>query len=99
MYHRLNYPDICKKMGKLALGVILLLLVGCTKQGAGPGMLAPGTQCILVQGVFEDGQFQPAPPLTVQDIFQSDGIFTIYNVVDAKGVVWQIPSDDLQVTK
>ena len=86
-------------MHKLLLAAALLLLLGCTKSRLGPGPLAPGTQCNLVSGVFEPGQYQPAPPLTIQSIFLQTGDFIIYNAVDANGVTWQIPSEDLQLIK
>ncbi len=84
-------------MGKLFLGVILLVLVGCTKDAFSPGALAAGTKVNLIQGIFEPGQFQPTSPLTIQSIFSLDGKITIYNAVDAKGIVWQVPDNDLQI--
>ncbi len=86
-------------MKKLILAVIFLSLLSCTKDNLGPGTLAVGTKCNLVQGIFSSGDFQPTPPLIINGIFQDDGGLTIYNATDTKGIVWQIPSNDLVIIK
>lgn len=86
-------------MKKIILSVILLSLLGCTKSNSNLAMLAPGTKCTLVSGIFSSKDYQPTPPLVIDDIFQDDGGLTIYDATDSKGIVWQIPGNDLVVIK
>ena len=87
-------------MKKLILSIVLLSLLSCTKSNVNPGIIPNGTKCNIVSGVFTTGAYQPSQPVTITDIYKGDTASVIYyDVTDSKGVVWQIPGNDLVVIK
>ena len=87
-------------MKKLILSAFFLSLLGCTKSIVNPSIIPNGTKCDIRSGVFSSGAYQPSPPVIVTDIYQQGkSSTTYYDVTDTKGIVWQIPGDDLVVIK
>lgn len=92
---------IIENLRKFTLFLILAVAVSCKKDDAiNTRVLAVGTKCGIVSGVFNLGDVQPAVPVTIVSISRpaTSGLI-LYNVSDANGVIWEIPDNDLQVMK